>query len=68
VTDEPPPPRAAADDLVPVEVTRVEVPQAGYPSEVMCRMCRNFMLPDDLQGTSWTCYVCSRRILVVTSG
>jgi hypothetical protein len=66
VTDDPPKTPLSGDDLVPVDVTRVEVPQSGYPSEVLCRMCRNLMLPDDLLGSSWTCYVCSRRIVVVT--
>lgn len=66
MSDEAPPDEIPHDELVPVEVTKVEVPEAGYPSEVMCRMCRNLMLPDDRLGTSWTCYVCSRRIVVVT--
>ena len=66
VSDETPPAPVPGDDLVPVEVTTVHVPEAGYPAEVMCRMCRNLMLPDDRLGTSWTCYVCSRRIVVVT--
>lgn len=66
MSDEAPPAEIPHDELVPVEVTKVEVPEAGYPSEVMCRMCRNLMLPDNRLGSSWTCYVCSRRIVVVT--
>ncbi len=50
---------------LPFETTRLEVPQTGFPSEVMCRKCRNLMLPADLEGRTWECFVCGRRIEVV---
>ncbi len=52
-------------DLVPLEESRVDVAESGYPSEVVCRMCRNLMLPDDAEGSSWACYVCGRRVRVM---
>ena len=48
-----------------LETTRLEVFEAGYPSEVLCRKCRNLMLPADAEGTAWECFVCGRRISVV---
>jgi hypothetical protein len=50
---------------LPLETTKLEVAQPGYPSEVMCRQCRNLMLPADLEGRTWECFVCGRRIEVI---
>lgn len=47
------------------ETTRLEVAQAAYPSEVMCRKCRHLMLPADADGATWECWICARRIRVV---
>jgi hypothetical protein len=48
-----------------LDVTTLEVPQAAYPTEVMCRKCRHLMLPADPEGRAWECWMCSRRIEVV---
>jgi hypothetical protein len=48
-----------------LEVTTLDVPQSHYPTEVMCRKCRNLMIPDDAEGRAWECWLCSRRIEIV---
>jgi len=50
--------------MSPEEPLVVNLAASAFPSEVTCKICRNLMLPDDLEGQSWTCYVCDRRVVV----